>query len=221
MRRVFLAAAFAVVLAIPATAFGGGSAPPPKSQSAPYAPPPTGTLSVCNATGAQPVTGTFTYTLAAPASAGGTLTFNIAVGTCSAKVFYPQGVSVIVTENVPAGDAVTAISIGGQSALTSSTPAAGAATVQIGAADSVLTFTTSGPAPVTPPRDCHVPNVLGLGLTAAKAAVVKYACKVGVVSRAYSGMFRTGRVMRESPGRGTVLAHNAPVDLVVSRGPRP
>jgi hypothetical protein len=169
------------------------------------------------------VTGSFTYTLAAPASAGGAQTANVAVGSCSAQIFYPQGTSVTVTENVPTGFAVTTIAIGGgASTISSNTPAAGAAVVTIGLGQSALTFTTSAPAAiVSAPRDCKVPNVIGLGLTAAKAAIVKSSCKVGLVHRAYSRTFRAGHVISESPRRTTVLAHAAPVDVVVSRGPRP
>jgi beta-lactam-binding protein with PASTA domain len=130
---------------------------------------------------------------------------------------------VTVTENVPTGFAVTTIAIaGGASTISSNTPAAGAAVVTIGLGQSALTFTTSAPAAiVSAPRDCKVPNVIGLGLTAAKAAIVKSSCKVGLVHRAYSRTFRAGHVISESPRRTTVLAHAAPVDVVVSRGPRP
>ncbi|MGZ4354529.1 MAG: PASTA domain-containing protein, partial [Gaiellaceae bacterium] len=206
----------AVLAAAPAPAYARGLAPKPPAPG-PFA-PPTGTLVVCNASGARPVTGSFTYTLAAQASAGGTQTFNLAVGACSAQIFYPQGAPVTVTENVPAGYSVTSIAIGGGgSTISSNTPAAGAAIVTIGSGQSLLTFTTSGPVTTAAPRDCKVPNVIGLGLTAAKAALVKASCTRGLLHRAYSRTFRAGHVISESPRRGTVLAHGAPVDLVVSR----
>jgi beta-lactam-binding protein with PASTA domain len=66
-----------------------------------------------------------------------------------------------------------------------------------------------------------VPNVIGLGLLAAKASIVKSSCTVGLLHRAYSRTFRAGHVISAAPRRGTVLAHKAPVDLVLSRGPRP
>jgi hypothetical protein len=212
----------AVLAAAPVPAYARGLAPKPPVTTAPFT-PPSGTLSVCNASGARPVTGSFTYTLAAPASAGGAQTANVTVGSCSAQIFYPQGTTVTVTENVPTGFAVTSIAIGGgASTISSNTPAAGAAAVTIGLGQAVLTFTTNGPATIaSAPRDCKVPNVLGLGLTAAKAAIVKSSCKVGLVHRAYSRSFRAGHVISESPKRATTLAHAAPVDLVVSRGPRP
>lgn len=217
MRKTLLAAALLALT--PSVAWGSAYAPHPPD---PGLTPPAGTLAVCSASGAHPVTGSFTYTMAAPASAGGTQTFSVAVGTCSPAVFYTQGVAVIVIENVPTGYAVTSIAVGGgESTLSSSSPASGSGTVVIGSGQSTVTFTTSGPATSGQPRDCRVPFVIGLGLTAAKAAIVKASCTLGLVRRAYSRSFRAGRVLGESPKRGTVLAHSAPVDLVVSRGPRP
>ena len=66
-----------------------------------------------------------------------------------------------------------------------------------------------------------MPNVLGLGLLGAKAALKKSACTLGRVTRAYSSAIPSGRVVAEKPRRGTVLGHTAPVDLVLSRGPGP
>jgi hypothetical protein len=211
---VLLAAAL-----VPAAGQAATRAPGPKPTPAPI---PTGTLAVCNVSGSRPITAPLTYTLAAAASAGGTQTVSIAVGACSVQIFYPQGTSVIVTENVPAGDAVTSIAIGGGgSTLAANTPAAGSATVTIGSGQSLLTFTTSGPAPTALPRPCKVPFVVGLALTTAKATILKASCTVGHVGRAYSSTFRLGRVMTEKPRRGTLLAHAAPVDVIVSRGRRP
>jgi hypothetical protein len=185
----------------------------------------SGILTVCNASGVRPVTGAFTYTLSTVASAGGTMTFNIAVGTCAARVFYPQGVSVTVTENVPAGDAVTGITLsptaggpGTTSVISSNTPASGAATVTIGSGQATLTFTTSSTTGGIP---CKVPNVFGFGLTAAKAAIRKAHCTVGTTHQVYSKIFNAGRVFSQSPPRGTVLAPGALVSLTVSRGPHP
>ncbi len=185
--------------------------------------PPSGTLTFCNASGVRPVTGTFTYTVSAPASAGGTQTFTIPVGSCSGRVFWNQGVTLTVTENVPTGDSVTGITVsGGATTITSTNLAAGSATVVIGSGQSILTFTTNGP-PGTPipPRPCKVPNVIGFNLAAAKAALKKSACTLGHVTRAYSRSFPAGGVVSEKPRRGTILAHAARVDLVLSRGPQP
>jgi PASTA domain len=224
--RVVIVIALAALAASSAPAYARTVATHPPAPAPAPAPVASGTLEACTASGARPVTGSFTYTLAAPGSAGGTQTLNVSVGTCSAPVFYPVGTAVTVTENVPTGYSVTSISIGGgQSTISASTPAAGSAVVTIGSGQSLLTFTTSGP-PLTPPTvsglsDCKVPNVVGLGLTAAKAAIAKAHCTLGLVHKAYSRYFRAGHVISEKPRRGTVLAHGAPVDLVLSRGPRP
>lgn len=188
----------------------------------------SGILTICNASGAHPVTGTFVYTAAAPASAGGTLTFNVAVGTCAARVFWPLGTSVTVIENVPTGYAVTGITLtptsgggGTTSVISSNTPAAGTATVTIGSGQATLTFTTSGPATGGSKSPCTVPNVFGAALTAAKTAIRKAHCTVGTVHKAYSNIYYPGRVYSQSPQRGTILAPGAPVSLTVSLGHHP
>ena len=219
MRSLFVAlVAFAL---LPAVALAGGLAPHPPAPGGTFA-PPTGTVSVCNASGARPVTGSFTYTLAAPAGAGGSQVFNIAVGSCSPAVFYTVGTVLIVTENVPSGAAVTSIAVaGGASTVASSSLTAGSATITVGTGASTATFTTSGPPTAKEPPNCTVPNVVGLTLTAARAALIKAHCAPGVVRRAYSAIFNAGRLASSKPRRGTVMAHNAPVDLTVSRGPKP
>ena len=191
----------------------------------------SGILTLCNASGTRPVTGTFVYTAAAPASAGGTQTFNIAVGTCAPRVFYPLGVSVTVTENVPTGYAVTGIKLtptagggGTTSVISSNTRSAGSANVTIGTGQATLTFTTSGSAKGgggSGGSSCKVPNVFGLSLTAAKTAVRKAHCTVGAVRKAYSNVFYPAIVYSQSPQRGAVLAPNASVNLTVSLGHHP
>lgn len=190
----------------------------------------SGLLTVCSTSGARPTTGaTFTYTFSTVASAGGTTTFNIPVGSCSSRVFYPDGASVTVTENVPTGYAVTGIALtptpggpGTSSVVTANTPLAGSATVTIGSGQATLTFTTSGPATGGGGSSpCKAPNLFGLALTAAKAAVRKAHCTVGIVRKVYSNVFYVGRVYSQSPQRGTVLAPNAPINLTVSLGHHP
>jgi beta-lactam-binding protein with PASTA domain len=66
-----------------------------------------------------------------------------------------------------------------------------------------------------------VPNVFGLGLTAAKAAIRKARCTVGIVRKVYSNIYYPSIVYSQSPPRGTVLASRAPVNLTVSLGHRP
>jgi hypothetical protein len=185
-----------------------------------------GELILCSASGLRTATGTFTFTLVTVASAGGTTTLNVPVGTCTGRLFYPIGVSVTVSENVPAGDAVTGIILaptpggsGTTSVITSSTPAAGSATVTIGSGQATLTFTTNGPAGAA--RLCKVPNVFGLSFTAAKTAVRKANCTLGTVRKVYSNIYYPGVVYSQSPPRGTVLASRGAVGLTVSLGHRP
>lgn len=213
MRGLALAAlAFA---SVPGLAYGHGFA----GRAPTAAAGKSGTLSVCNASGARPVTSPFAYTLAAPGSAGGSQTFTIAVGACSPPVFYPIRTAVVVTEQVPTGSAVTSISISpaGASTIASKDPAGGTATVTIRSGQSRLTFTTSGPSG----PDCDVPNVLGLTLAGARATLARSHCTLGRVSRAYSPVSKTGRVIASRPKHGLVLAHDALVALTVGLGPKP
>jgi hypothetical protein len=210
VRRVLFAGLVASM--IPAAAFGQRA--------------DSGLLTVCNVSGARPATGTFTFTYSTVASAGGTQTFNIAVGTCASRVFYPQGVSVTVAENVPTGYAVTGIALtptkggpGTSSVITSNTPEAGSATVTIGTGQATLTFTTNGPPGAFSP--CKVPNVFGLSLSAATASLRRAHCTVGSVRKVYSNVFYPGIVYSQSPPRGTVLPPRAHVNLTVSLGHHP
>ena len=187
---------------------------------------PGGELILCNASGLRPATGTFTFTLVTLASAGGTTTLNVPVGTCTGRLFYPVGVSVTVSENLPAGYAVAGIALsptpggpGTTSVVTSNTPATGSAIVAIGSGQATLTFTTNGPAGAS--SLCKVPNVFGLGFTAAKTVIRKSHCTVGAVRRVYSNIYYPGVVYSQSPQPGAVLAPRAPVGLTVSLGHHP
>jgi len=210
---VLVASATAATLACTAVAAPKPPQPPGPAPQIVY-----GTISVCNASGPRAVAGSFTYTLAAAAAAGGTQTIVLAVGACAPQIFYPSGTAVTITENVPVNDSVASITLnGGGATLSSSSTAAGSAVVAVGTSQALLTFTTNGPAP----RNCKVPNVLGLGLAAAKTSLLRANCILGHVRRAYSRTFRIGHVLAEAPRRGMVLAPHAPVDLTLSRGPRP
>jgi hypothetical protein len=185
-----------------------------------------GELILCSASGVRVATGTFTFTLVTLASAGGTTTLNVPVGTCTGRLFYPVGISLTVSENVPAGFAVAGITLnatpggpGTTSVITSNTPAAGSAVVTVGSGQATLTFTTNGAAGAA--RLCKVPNVFGLALTAAKGALRKANCTVGSVRKVYSNIYYPGVVYSQSPQRGTVLAPRAPVNLTVSLGHHP
>ena len=208
VRKIALAALVTVL--VPTAAYGGKAAP-------------GGELILCSASGVRVATGTFTFTFVTVASAGGTTTLNVPVGTCTGRLFYPVGVSVSVSENLPAGYSVAGITLdptaggpGTTSVITSNTPAAGSAAVTIGTGQATLTFTTDGPAGAA--RLCKVPNVFGLSFAAAKIAIRKANCTVGVVRKVHSTIYYPGIVYSQGPPRGTVLAPRAAVSLTVSLG---
>jgi hypothetical protein len=209
MRRLALIVAAAVALVLPAAASAARGVQ-------------EGTLILCNASGSPPISGSLTFTVSAPASAGGTQILTVAVGECAPQIFYPVGAPVVVTVNIPGGYTVTAITIGGGAAtIISSNAAGGTATVLTGTGQSTLTFTTrSGPAPPPPPAPCRVPVVAGTTVTVAERAIRKAGCAVGHVRKVYSNVFVSGRVTGSSPKHGAVLRHGAPVDVLVSRGKR-
>jgi hypothetical protein len=74
------------------------------------------------------------------------------------------------------------------------------------------------PPPPTPPKKCKVPNVVGKTLAAAEAAIRKAHCRTGTVSYARSKKIKKGLVISQNHRAGAVLAHNAKINLVVSRG---
>ena len=195
------------------------AAPHPPSQQA--APQPYGTIAVCAQQGARPVTtGPLTFTIAAPPSAGGNHIISVALGACSAPIWYPSGTSLSILETVPSGDAVTTISLAGSGTLTATTPAAGSATLSVGNAAGSVTFTTSGPATTSNVSHCTVPGLFGLTVTGAKARLKAHACTLGSIRRVYSKVIRAGYIMGQSPKKGATLAHGAPVSVTVSRGPQ-
>ena len=183
----------------------------------------TGIVTLCSSSGTRIATGVFTFTLTTVASAGGTTTLTVPAGTCAARLFYPAGVSVTVTQTP--GNAVTGISInatkggpGTTTVISANNPGAGSAVITIGTGQATLTFVTNGPTGAA--RACKVPNVYGLTLAAAKAAVRKANCTVGAVHKAYSNLYYPDRVYSQSPPRGTVLGPHGAVGLTVSLGHR-
>ena len=211
MKAVALLAALVLV---PAAAAAGK---PPQPQPAAVA---YGTIAVCASQGAWPVTAPLTFTIAAPASAGGSHILTVTVGSCSAPIFYPSGTSLSILETVPTGHAVTAITFAGSGTLTATAPASGSATFSVGTSSGTVTFTTSGPKPASTVADCKVPGLFGLTVTGAKARLKSHACTLGRVRRAYSKVIRAGYILGQSPKKGTTLAHGAPVSVTVSRGPQ-
>jgi PASTA domain-containing protein len=195
------------------------AAKPPAPQPQPQAAIRSGNITICATQGAWPATGPLAFTLAAPASEGGTQVISVALGACSPVIWYPSGTSLSILETVPAGHAVTAIAFAGSGALTASTPSAGSATVSIGTSSGTVTFTTSGPKPASTAAPCRVPGLFGLTVTGAKARLKAHACALGRVRRVYSKVIRAGYVLAQSPKKGATLAHGAPVGISVSRGP--
>jgi hypothetical protein len=185
-----------------------------------------GELILCSASGTRVATGTFTFTLVTLASAGGTTTLTVPAGTCTGRLFYPVGVSVTISQSVPAGDAVTGITltptpggIGTTTVITSNNPGAGSATITMGSGQATLTFTVNGPAGAA--RLCKVPNLFGVLFSAAKTAIRRANCTLGTVHKVYSNIYYPGVVYSQSPPGGTIRAPRAPVGLTVSLGHRP
>jgi thermitase len=83
------------------------------------------------------------------------------------------------------------------------------------------------PPPAAPPPSraravvrCVVPNVKGRTVRAARTMLTRRHCRLGRVTRAYSGRIRTGRIISQSRRPGAHLPRGAKVKVVVSRGKR-
>jgi hypothetical protein len=204
--------AAAVLIALALAPAAGKPPAQPAQPAVPY-----GNITICAAQGAWPATGPLTFTLAAPAGAGGTQVISVGLGACSPVIWYPSGTALSILETVPAGHAVTGVTFAGSGALTASTPTAGSATVSIGSSSGSVTFTTSGPKPASSAVPCKVPGLFGLSVAAAKVRLKAHACSLGRVRRVYSKLIRPGYVFGQSPKKGATLAHGAPVSITVSR----
>jgi beta-lactam-binding protein with PASTA domain len=84
----------------------------------------------------------------------------------------------------------------------------------------VLANATSVARRIVIAEPCVVPRVVGMTLAAARAAIARSHCRTGKVTRARSTTVRTGRVLSQRPGAGTLLPNGGRVNLVVSRGRR-
>ena len=136
------------------------------------------------------------------------------------------------------GDADFAVSASASSGLAVSFTASGSCTVAgstahlTGAGSCTITasqpgdanFATAAPVSrsfsVKAPLKCRVPEVLGKRLSTARLALKQRHCRTGTVGYAYSRKVKKGRVTAQSRIPGRVLAANAKVNLVVSRGGR-
>jgi beta-lactam-binding protein with PASTA domain len=65
-----------------------------------------------------------------------------------------------------------------------------------------------------------VPRVVGLSLRRAKARIVGHHCRVGRVTRKFSILKNTGKVVVQAPRPGRRLKTGARVNLVIGKGPR-
>jgi hypothetical protein len=83
------------------------------------------------------------------------------------------------------------------------------------------TTATTTTTTTSPPPACVVPAVKGNTLAGASATLQAAHCRTGAITRRYSARARKGRVIAQGVAAGTHLANNAPVALVVSKGPAP
>jgi beta-lactam-binding protein with PASTA domain len=68
--------------------------------------------------------------------------------------------------------------------------------------------------------NCLVPTLRGKRKSNAKAALIRYGCSIGRVTRRFSAGVRKGRVVAQDPLPQMVKAQGTPVDFVVSKGKR-
>ncbi|HEU5062663.1 MAG TPA: PASTA domain-containing protein [Solirubrobacterales bacterium] len=79
-------------------------------------------------------------------------------------------------------------------------------------------FVTAGADMAFKTPACIVPKLKGKKVKAARKALRKANCKVGKVKRSFSSKFKKGRVMKQRPKPGKVLAAGAKVRIKVSKG---
>ena len=75
------------------------------------------------------------------------------------------------------------------------------------------------PPPAQPAARCVVPNVKGKTLAAARRLILARRCRVGAIARAYSNRVKLGRVISQSPARGS-RPRGSRIKLTISRGRR-
>lgn len=149
----------------------------------------------------------FTLTVTEAGSGAGTVTSSpagIACGSVCAQA-YPSGTIVTLSASASSGSKFAGWSGG----VCSGT---GTCVVTMSAAKVVTaTFTRL-------PKPCIVPKVKGKRLKAAERAIRSHACRVGRIKRAFSKNVKKGRVISQRPKPGRRLAHDAKVNLIVSKG---
>jgi beta-lactam-binding protein with PASTA domain len=100
---------------------------------------------------------------------------------------------------------------GALGAVIEQTPAAGTSSRE----GSLVDLTVAGAAPVT------VPSVVGLGKTAASAALTAVGLTLGDVVESYAATVSAGAVVQQAPPAETVVPNGTAVKVVVSKGPEP
>jgi beta-lactam-binding protein with PASTA domain len=68
----------------------------------------------------------------------------------------------------------------------------------------------------SPAPHCVVPKLKGKKLKAAKKALRKALCKIGIVKKLHGATAKTGRVVNQKPGAHKVLAPGAKVSVKLS-----
>jgi hypothetical protein len=79
---------------------------------------------------------------------------------------------------------------------------------------------TPPPPPPPPPVKCKVPNVKGKTVPKARAALKAKKCRLGAVTKAFSGKVKKGRVISQTRRPGATLPRNTAVGVKISKGAR-
>ncbi len=133
--------------------------------------------------------------------------------TCSYA--FPAGTSVTLTAAPSGGSAFRAWS-------GACTGLAAACTLTVTTEELVTaTFDVTVPSVPASARGCHVPNVTGRVLSAARKAIRHAGCTVGRIGRAFSKRVERGHVISQRPRKGATVGLATRVGLVVSRGKPP
>jgi hypothetical protein len=185
---------------------------------------------LCTVTASQP--GDTNYTAAPPVSqtfaiakANQTITF----GSLADKTYGAADFTVAATASSGLAVSFTAsgsCSVGGANVHLTGAGSCSVTATQSGdanynaAPDVARLFAIARP-PLTPATICRVPRVVGKSLACAKLALKHTHFRAGKVSYAYSRKSKKGVVTSQSRRPGRVLAANAKINLVVSRGRRP
>jgi hypothetical protein len=171
-----------------------------------------------DATSAPPASGSFTYnplpvetlTVSKAGTGSGSVTSSPAGIDCGATCShqFTQGTSVTLTATPASGSTFGGWSGGGCSGTSTCSVTMNSAT------GVTATFSVKKPKP----KPCIVPNVKGKTLKRAKKTLSAHSCRAGKIKHAFSKKVKKGHVVSQRPKAHKRLAHNAKVNLVVSKG---